>query len=207
MSSFQRSGSAHNSAGTSGGRCAQGSVAGSLSSNRPQGAINASRRTACGQIAAISATNEPPTEPPARSAPSRPAFCSSCRTAKTQSRWLSSTVCPRSPPGNPGREGTITVRSRASASRSVIQRGSPPKPARKPSFGPAPFCHTRAGNPLMSIEIVRGSLMPCSRQPPVSSTLTRGQSEVKPRGHALGRRGAASRQGRRRHGNPAQNKS
>ena len=165
LSSFQRSGSAQRRPGTSGARCAQGSVAGSLSSNRPQGATNASRRTMCGQIAATSAANEPPTEPPARSAPSSPALPSSSRIAKTQSRWLSSTLCPRSPPGKPGNDGTITVRSSASASRNGTQRGKPPKPARKPSFGPLPARHTRVGKPLTSTENTSGSLMPCSRHP------------------------------------------
>jgi len=65
----------------------------------------------------------PPTELPARSAPSSAAFCSSCRTASTQSRWLSSTVWPRSPPGKPGSDGTMTVRSRAQR----VKQGDPPR--------------------------------------------------------------------------------
>src|SRR6516162_6813825 len=158
LSSFQRSGSAQSSAGTSGARCAQGSVIGSFSSNRPQGAISASRRTTFGQIAAISAANEAPTELPARSAPSSPACCSRRRTASIQSRWLSSTVCPRSPPGKPGNDGTITVRSQANTSRNGIQRGNPPKPARKPSGGPSPFFHTRLEKPLRSTENVSNPL-------------------------------------------------
>src|SRR5215472_12819737 len=158
LSWFQRSGSAQIRAGTSGARCAHGSVIGSFSSNNPHGAISARRRTEPGQIAAISAANEPPTELPARSAPSSPAFCSRWRTASTQSRWLSSTVCPRSPPGKPGSDGTMTVRSRANASRNGIQRGNPPKPARKPSLGPAPFFQTRLEKPLSSTEDVSGSL-------------------------------------------------
>src|SRR5215469_10966662 len=158
LSWFQRSGSAQIRAGTSGARCAHGSVIGSFSSNNPHGAISARRRTEPGQIAAISAANEPPTELPARSAPSSPAFCSRWRTASTQSRWLSSTVCPRSPPGKPGSDGTMTVRSRANASRNGIQRGNPPKPARKPSFGPSPFLHTRHTKPLISTDSASASV-------------------------------------------------
>ena len=158
LSWFQRSGSAHSSAGTSGARCAHGSVIGSFSSNRPHGEISTRRRTEPGQIAVVSAANEAPTELPARSAPSSPAFCNSWRTASTQSRWLSSTVCPRAPPGKPGSDGTVTVRSRANMSRNGIQRGSPPKPARNPSGGPTPFFHTRLEKPLMSTENVSNSL-------------------------------------------------
>ena len=65
----QIAGSAHISPGTASARWAQGSVGGSLSSNRPNGAISASRRTASGQIAAMSAASAPPTELPTRSAP------------------------------------------------------------------------------------------------------------------------------------------
>ena len=54
--------------------------------------------------------------------------------------------------------GTITVRSRANTSRNGIQRGSPPKPARKPSLGPWPFCHTRQAKPLTSTDDVSNSL-------------------------------------------------
>ena len=46
-------------------------------SSAETGAISANRRTALGQIAAISAAKEPPTELPTRSAPSRPALCTS----------------------------------------------------------------------------------------------------------------------------------
>jgi len=60
--------------------------------------------------------------------------------------------------GKAGSDGTMTVRSRASASSKGIHRGNPPKPARKPSFGPSPFCHTRQENPLISTDSVSGSL-------------------------------------------------
>ena len=59
----------------------------------------------------------------------------------------------------PGNDGTMTVRSRASASRNGIQRGKPPKPARKPSFGPLPARQTRVAKPLISTENTRGSLI------------------------------------------------
>ena len=59
---------------------------------------------------------------------------------------------------NPGSDGTMTVRSRASASSKGIHRGNPPKPARKPSFGPSPFFHTRQEKPLTSTVSVSGSL-------------------------------------------------
>ncbi len=52
----------------------------------------------------------------------------------------------------------MTVRSRASASRNGIQRGRPPKPARKPSVGPLPFFQTRQENPFSSTEDVSGSV-------------------------------------------------
>src|SRR5436309_10279498 len=51
----------------------------------------------------------------------------------------------------------MTVRSRASASRNGIQRGNPPKPARKPSFGPLPAFHTRQEKPFSSTDEVSGS--------------------------------------------------
>src|SRR5712692_5252961 len=52
----------------------------------------------------------------------------------------------------------MTVRSRASASRNGIQRGRPPKPARKPSVGPLPFFQTREENPFSSTGDVSGSV-------------------------------------------------
>src|SRR5215831_20526806 len=52
----------------------------------------------------------------------------------------------------------MTVRSCANASRNGIQRGNPPKPARKPSLGPSPFFQTRLEKPLSSTEDVSGSL-------------------------------------------------
>ena len=127
------------------------------------GAISTRRRTALGQIAATSAAKEPPTVLAAKSAPSSPAFCSKWRTASTQSRWLSSTLCPRSPPGNPGNDGTTTVRSPARASRNGTHRGNPPKPARKPSLGPSPFFHTRQEKPLTSTDSVSNSLTTASQ--------------------------------------------
>ena len=57
FSAFQISGSAHIRPGTASPRCAQGSVGGSASSNRPNGAISASRRTLVGHSAAISAAS------------------------------------------------------------------------------------------------------------------------------------------------------
>ena len=78
-------------------RCAHGSAAGSLSSNRPNGAIRQSLRTCAGKIAAISAANAPPTEAPKRSAPARPLLSMSWRTASTQSRCVSSSVWPVAP--------------------------------------------------------------------------------------------------------------
>ena len=66
-----------------------------------KGAISASRLTLSGQIAATSAASEPPTELPTRSAPTRCALSMRSRMASTQSRWVSSAVCPRSPPGKP----------------------------------------------------------------------------------------------------------
>src|SRR5438270_13615481 len=51
----------------------------------------------------------------------------------------------------------MTVRSFASASRNGIQRGRPPKPARKPSFGPLPFFQTRDEKPFSSTVKVSGS--------------------------------------------------
>src|SRR6185437_11651974 len=155
---FQISGSAHISPATLSARCAHGSVAGSASSNSPNGAIRASFFTESGQIAAISAASAPPTELAARSAPTRSAFASSSRTASTQSSWLSSTEWPRSPPGKPGSDGTITVRFSASLSRNGTQRGSPPNPARKPSLGPLPLRQTRVEKPLTSTVNVSGSL-------------------------------------------------
>ena len=69
---FQISGSAHIRPGTASPRCAQGSVGGLFSSNRPNGAIKANRRTDAGHSAATSAASEAPTELPARSAPASP---------------------------------------------------------------------------------------------------------------------------------------
>src|SRR5215472_11279442 len=139
------------------GLCAHGSVAGCFASNRPKGAINVSRLTRSGQIAAISAANEPPTELPTRSAPASPALSMISRTASTQSRWLSSTVCPRSPPGKPGSEGAMTVRASASRSRNGTHRGRPPKPARNPIRAPVPLRQTRVVKPLMSMVDASGS--------------------------------------------------
>ena len=51
----------------------------------------------------------------------------------------------------------MTVRSFASASRNGTQRGSPPNPAIKPSFGPEPADQIRDENPLTSIDVVFGS--------------------------------------------------
>src|SRR4029077_813959 len=68
------------------------------------------------------------------------------------------------PPGKPGNDGTMTVRSRAKASRNGIQRGNPPKPARKPSFGPLPFCQTREEKPFNSTVKVSGSATPSLRR-------------------------------------------
>ncbi len=96
--------------------------------------------------AAISAASEAPTDDcrpdRRRPVPPRPTVA---RTASSQSRCVSSTVCPRSPPGKPGRDGTITVRLSASRSRNGIQRGRPPRPARKPSFGPAALAPDAGG--------------------------------------------------------------
>src|SRR4051812_5731161 len=53
----------------------------------------------------------------------------------------------------------MTVRSFARASRDGIQRGSPPKPARKPSFGPLPAFQTRDEKPFSSTVKVSGSVI------------------------------------------------
>src|SRR6202043_3386376 len=81
-------------------------------------------------------------------------------------RGLSSTVCPRSPPGNPGRDRTATVRCSASTSRNGTHFGNPPNPARNPSFGPDPAVHTRQENPLISTDDVEGSVMVARRKAP-----------------------------------------
>src|SRR6188768_218698 len=51
----------------------------------------------------------------------------------------------------------MTVRVRANSSRNGTQRGRPPKPARKPSFGPLPLVQTRQGKPFTSTVVVAGS--------------------------------------------------
>src|SRR5690349_12490599 len=58
----------------------------------------------------------------------------------------------------------MTVRSFASASRNGIQRGNPPKPARKPSFGPLPDFQTRVEKPFSSTVKVSGSATPSLRR-------------------------------------------
>ena len=51
----------------------------------------------------------------------------------------------------------MIVRSFASASRNGIQRGNPPKPAIKPSFGPLPAFQIRDEKPFSSTVKVSGS--------------------------------------------------
>ena len=132
-------------------RCAQGSVGGSCSSNRPKGAISArrshrprpDRRDLGGQRGADRAAGEVgAVEPGLR----RAAGASPAASRGGVEHGVAAVAA-----GEAGQGGHDRRCARfASASRNGIQRGSPPKPARKPSFGPLPFCQTRAGKPLIS---------------------------------------------------------